>query len=280
MQRNFFCFLKQKYKEYVNYIGKATNGTVLGIMIVSSVMLTLVMTIWSVSTTGASATIQSEGRLAEVNAAVITEIEEFTMTTEKETARTTTNVTSISTSIVTTSSTTSSSTTTVTATTTTTTETTSVSTAESEIVTEVVYSQSVGQYGFAINPEEYVYLAEVIEHEGANCPLYVKEHIGICILNRVFVQGFMDTIYGCKEQSGQYFSGDYAYGDESAELAKSIIAAYNSGGDYWAQYCIERGLNCRTKYQRNDYCVPGTKYVNEDYDCTSGGFWFHLYYSE
>lgn len=125
-----------------------------------------------------------------------------------------------------------------------------------------------------------MYLAEVIEHEGGDCPLYVKEHIGICLLNRVFVPGFMDSVYGCKEQSGQYFSGYYPYTDESAELAKTMIAAYNSGGEYWSQYCEERGMNCRTKFQRNDYCVPGTTYVNDDNDCTSGGYWFHMYYSE
>lgn len=137
----------------------------------------------------------------------------------------------------------------------------------------------VGQYGYSIDSSEYVYLAEVIEHEGANCPVYVKEHIGMALLNRVFSSGFADSIYGCKEAPGQYFTGRYSYTEESAAIAQYLIEAYNTSGDYWAEFCEERGFTWDTKYQRNDYAVPGTSFVTQDKDCTSGGYYFCMVYS-
>ena len=283
---DFIYFLKRKYESYLRFVGQAKKGTVLGVMMVS---LTIIfgMTLVSIPMTKADITEQSEVYYTESREVNYAEIGNLIVTREETTEKQTTtkSTTSTTTSAETTSTTTSATTSTTTTTETTTEETTttesSTTTEEviTEAVTEVVYS-GVGQYGMAIDPEEYVYLAEVIEHEGGNCPVYVKEHIGICLLNRVFVPGFSDTIYGCKEQSGQYFSGYYPFGEESAEIAKTMITAYNSGGDYWAQYCEERGMNCRTKFQRNNYCVPGTTYVCDDNDCTSGGYWFHMYYSE
>ena len=278
MRTSLFYFLKRKYKEYLNYVKKANKDAVLGIVMVSSLVFTLVVTMASVFTPGAAAVNEGEVKYAEVHAAAITDYKEPVAMAKKETTAMTTSTTS-TTSTTTTCSETTTSTTTTTMVTTQTTETTTEVVTLSETVNEVVYS-GVGQYGYQIDPEEYAYLAEVIEHEGGNCPLYVQEHIGICLLNRVFVPGFADSVYGCKEQSGQYFSGYYPFSEETAELAKSMIAAYNSGADYWSQYCAERGMTCRTKFQRNDYCVPGTSYVTDDYDCTSGGFWFHMYYSE
>ena len=275
---DFIYFLKRKYESYLRFVGQAKKGTVLGVMMVS-LTITFGMTLVSIPMTKADVTEQSEVYYTEYPEVNYAEIGNLIVTREETTTEQTTT-TSTTTTEETTSTTTSITTITETTTETTTTEST---TTTEEVVTEavekIVYS-GVGQYGIAIDPEEYVYLAEVIEHEGGDCPLYVKEHIGICLLNRVFVPGFMDSVYGCKEQSGQYFSGYYPYTDESAELAKTMIAAYNSGGEYWSQYCEERGMNCRTKFQRNDYCVPGTTYVNDDNDCTSGGYWFHMYYSE
>lgn len=284
MQNNLKIFLNRKYKEYLKFVGQADKRRVLVVMM-ASLAITMGVTLASISTSDAETTNVTEVNYTEVQEEVYAEMRAATLpreeTTTKQTTTTSTTSTTTSTSTTTTTSATTS-TTTTTATTTETTTTESTTTTDevvTEAVTEVVYS-GVGQYGYAIDPEEYVYLAEVIEHEGGNCPLYVKEHIGICLLNRVFVPGFKDSVYGCKEQSGQYFSGYYPFSDESAELAKTMIAAYNSGGDYWSQYCLDRGLNCRTKYQRNDFCVPGTTYVNDDNDCTSGGYWFHMYYSE
>lgn len=279
---DFIYFLKRKYESYLRFVGQAKKGTVLGVMMVS---LTIIfgMTLVSIPMTKADITEQREVYYTESREVNYAEIGNLIVTREETTTEqtTTTSTTSATTTTEEKTSTTTSITT-ITETTTETTTTESTTTTEevvTEAVEEIVYS-GVGQYGIAIDPEEYVYLAEVIEHEGGDCPLYVKEHIGICLLNRVFVPGFMDSVYGCKEQSGQYFSGYYPYTDESAELAKTMIAAYNSGGEYWSQYCEERGMNCRTKFQRNDYCVPGTTYVNDDNDCTSGGYWFHMYYSE
>ena len=275
---DFIYFLKRKYESFLRFVGQAKKGTVLGVMMVS-LTITFGLTLVSIPMTKADVTEQSEVYYTESREVNYAEIGNLIVTREETTTEQTTT-TSTTTTEETTSTTTSITTITETTTETTTTEST---TTTEEVVTEAVekilYS-GVGQYGIAIDPEEYVYLAEVIEHEGGDCPLYVKEHIGICLLNRVFVPGFMDSVYGCKEQSGQYFSGYYPYTDESAELAKTMIAAYNSGGEYWSQYCEERGMNCRTKFQRNDYCVPGTTYVNDDNDCTSGGYWFHMYYSE
>jgi len=279
---DFIYFLKRKYESYLRFVGQAKKGTVLGVMMVS-LTITFGLTLVSIPMTKADVTEQSEVYYTESLEVNYAEIGNLIVTREETTTEqtTTTSTTSATTTTEEKTSTTTSITT-ITETTTETTTTESTTTTE-EVVTEavekIVYS-GVGQYGIAIDPEEYVYLAEVIEHEGGDCPLYVKEHIGICLLNRVFVPGFMDSVYGCKEQSGQYFSGYYPYTDESAELAKTMIAAYNSGGEYWSQYCEERGMNCRTKFQRNDYCVPGTTYVNDDNDCTSGGYWFHMYYSE
>lgn len=275
---DFIYFLKRKYESYLRFVGQAKKGTVLGVMMVS-LTITLGLTLVSIPMTKADVTKQSEVYYTESREVNYAEIGNLIVTREETTTEQTTT-TSTTTTEETTSTTTSITTITETTTETTTTEsTTTTEEVVTEAVEEIVYS-GVGQYGIAIDPEEYVYLAEVIEHEGGDCPLYVKEHIGICLLNRVFVPGFMDSVYGCKEQSGQYFSGYYPYTDESAELAKTMIAAYNSGGEYWSQYCEERGMNCRTKFQRNDYCVPGTTYVNDDNDCTSGGYWFHMYYSE
>lgn len=275
---DFIYFLKRKYESYLRFVGQAKKGTVLGVMMVS-LTITFGLTLVSIPMTKADVTEQSEVYYTESLEVNYAEIGNLIVTREETTTEQTTT-TSTTTTEETTSTTTSITTITETTTETTTTEsTTTTEEVVTEAVEEIVYS-GVGQYGIAIDPEEYVYLAEVIEHEGGDCPLYVKEHIGICLLNRVFVPGFMDSVYGCKEQSGQYFSGYYPYTDESAELAKTMIAAYNSGGEYWSQYCEERGMNCRTKFQRNDYCVPGTTYVNDDNDCTSGGYWFHMYYSE
>ena len=279
---DFIYFLKRKYESYLRFVGQAKKGTVLGVMMVS-LTITFGLTLVSIPMTKADVTEQSEVYYTESLEVNYAEIGNLIVTREETTTEqtTTTSTTSATTTTEEKTSTTTSITT-ITETTTETTTTESTTTTEevvTEAVDEIVYS-GVGQYGIAIDPEEYVYLAEVIEHEGGDCPLYVKEHIGICLLNRVFVPGFMDSVYGCKEQSGQYFSGYYPYTDESAELAKTMIAAYNSGGEYWSQYCEERGMNCRTKFQRNDYCVPGTTYVNDDNDCTSGGYWFHMYYSE
>lgn len=275
---DFIYFLKRKYESFLRFVGQAKKGTVLGVMMVS-LTITFGLTLVSIPMTKADVTEQSEVYYTESREVNYAEIGNLIVTREETTTEQTTT-TSTTTTEETTSTTTSITTITETTTETTTTEST---TTTEEVVTEavekIVYS-GVGQYGIAIDPKEYVYLAEVIEHEGGDCPLYVKEHIGICLLNRVFVPGFMDSVYGCKEQSGQYFSGYYPYTDESAELAKTMIAAYNSGAEYWSQYCEERGMNCRTKFQRNDYCVPGTTYVNDDNDCTSGGYWFHMYYSE
>ena len=279
---DFIYFLKRKYESYLRFVGQAKKGTVLGVMMVS---LTIIfgMTLVSIPMTKADITEQREVYYTESREVNYAEIGNLIVTREETTTeQTTTTSTTSSTTTTEEKTSTTTSITTITETTTETTTTESTTTTEevvTEAVDEIVYS-GVGQYGIAIDPEEYVYLAEVIEHEGGDCPLYVKEHIGICLLNRVFVPGFMDSVYGCKEQSGQYFSGYYPYTDESAELAKTMIAAYNSGGEYWSQYCEERGMNCRTKFQRNDYCVPGTTYVNDDNDCTSGGYWFHMYYSE
>lgn len=279
---DFIYFLKRKYESYLRFVGQAKKGTVLGVMMVS-LTITFGLTLVSIPMTKADVTEQGEVYYTESREVNYAEIGNLIVTREETTTKqtTTTSTTSATTTTEEKTSTTTSITT-ITETTTETTTTESTTTTE-EVVTEavekIVYS-GVGQYGIAIDPKEYVYLAEVIEHEGGDCPLYVKEHIGICLLNRVFVPGFMDSVYGCKEQSGQYFSGYYPYTDESAELAKTMIAAYNSGGEYWSQYCEERGMNCRTKFQRNDYCVPGTTYVNDDNDCTSGGYWFHMYYSE
>lgn len=272
--RNLIYFLKRKYKEYLNYVGKVSKDTVLGIMMASSLSFIMIMAFASIKTDEANSAYKSKGTIAEVHAAEVRYTPEAIVMIEKETTSTT-----MTTSTVTSTETTTTVEVTSTTSEETTTETTTMVTTYSEEVEEIGYS-GVGQYGYAINPDEYAYLAEVIEHEGGNCPLYVKEHIGICLLNRVFVPGFSDTIYGCKEQSGQYFNGYYPFSEESAELARTMIDAYNSGGDYWAQYCTDRGMTCWTKFQRNDYCVPGTTYVNDDYDCTSGGFWFHMYYSE
>lgn len=275
---DFIYFLKRKYESFLRFVGQAKKGTVLGVMMVS-LTITFGLTLVSIPMTKADVTEQSEVYYTESREVNYAEIGNLIVTREETTTEQTTT-TSTTTTEETTSTTTSITTITETTTETTTTEsTTTTEEVVTEAVEEIVYS-GVGQYGIAIDPEEYVYLAEVIEHEGGDCPLYVKEHIGICLLNRVFVPGFMDSVYGCKEQSGQYFSGYYPYTDESAELAKTMIAAYNSGGEYWSQYCEERGMNCRTKFQRNDYCVPGTTYVNDDNDCTSGGYWFHMYYSE
>ena len=275
---DFIYFLKRKYESFLRFVGQAKKGTVLGVMMVS-LTITFGLTLVSIPMTKADVTEQSEVYYTESREVNYAEIGNLIVTREETTTEQTTT-TSTTTTEETTSTTTSITTITETTTETTTTEsTTTTEEVVTEAVEEILYS-GVGQYGIAIDPEEYVYLAEVIEHEGGDCPLYVKEHIGICLLNRVFVPGFMDSVYGCKEQSGQYFSGYYPYTDESAELAKTMIAAYNSGGEYWSQYCEERGMNCRTKFQRNDYCVPGTTYVNDDNDCTSGGYWFHMYYSE
>lgn len=275
---DFIYFLKRKYESFLRFVGQAKKGTVLGVMMVS-LTITFGLTLVSIPMTKADVTEQSEVYYTESREVNYAEIGNLIVTREETTTEQTTT-TSTTTTEETTSTTTSITTITETTTETTTTEsTTTTEEVVTEAVEEIVYS-GVGQYGIAIDPEEYVYLAEVIEHEGGDCPLYVKEHIGICLLNRVFVPGFMDSVYGCKEQSGQYFFGYYPYTDESAELAKTMIAAYNSGGEYWSQYCEERGMNCRTKFQRNDYCVPGTTYVNDDNDCTSGGYWFHMYYSE
>lgn len=275
---DFIYFLKRKYESFLRFVGQAKKGTVLGVMMVS-LTITFGLTLVSIPMTKADVTEQREVYYTESREVNYAEIGNLIVTREETTTEQTTT-TSTTTTEETTSTTTSITTITETTTETTTTEsTTTTEEVVTEAVEEIVYS-GVGQYGIAIDPEEYVYLAEVIEHEGGDCPLYVKEHIGICLLNRVFVPGFMDSVYGCKEQSGQYFSGYYPYTDESAELAKTMIAAYNSGGEYWSQYCEERGMNCRTKFQRNDYCVPGTTYVNDDNDCTAGGYWFHMYYSE
>lgn len=279
---DFIYFLKRKYESFLRFVGQAKKGTVLGVMMVS-LTITFGLTLVSIPMTKADVTEQGEVYYTESREVNYAEIGNLIVTREETTTgQTTTTSTTSATTTTEEKTSTTTSITTITETTTETTTTESTTTTEevvTEAVEEIVYS-GVGQYGIAIDPEEYVYLAEVIEHEGGDCPLYVKEHIGICLLNRVFVPGFMDSVYGCKEQSGQYFSGYYPYTDESAELAKTMIAAYNSGGEYWSQYCEERGMNCRTKFQRNDYCVPGTTYVNDDNDCTSGGYWFHMYYSE
>ena len=275
MFKNLKIFLNRKYKEYLKFVGQADKRSVLVVM-VASLVITMGVTVASITTSKAETS--NKVNYTEVQEEVYAEINAFTLPREETTTEQTTTTSTSTTT--TTSTTTSTTTTSVTTTETTTTEsTTTTEEISTEAVTEAIYS-GVGQYGYAINPEEYAYLAEVIEHEGGNCPLYVKEHIGICLLNRVFVPGFADSVYGCKEQSGQYFSGYYPFSEETAELAKSMIAAYNSGADYWSQYCAERGMTCRTKFQCNDYCVPGTSYVTDDYDCTSGGFWFHMYYSE
>ncbi|MBR2704689.1 MAG: hypothetical protein IKE91_04390 [Clostridia bacterium] len=281
--QDLIYFLKRKYKNYLRIVGQAEKGAVLGVM-AASLTITMGMTIMSVSRGKAESPKMSEVNYTRSPKVVLAEIAEPAITreettTETELTSTTTLATSTTDGFVTESLMSTMLTTTTEETTLALTEV--YTTVESVVETEVSYICSgVGQYGMAINPDEYMYLAEVIEHEGGYCPLYVQEHIGICLLNRVFVPGFADSIYGCKEQSGQYFSGYYPFSDESAELAKTLIAAYNSGGEYWSQYCEERGMNCRTKFQRNDYCVPGTTYVTDDYDCTSGGFWFHMYYSE
>ena len=284
--QDFIYFLKRKYKSYLRIVGQAEKGAVLGVM-TASLAITMGMTIMSVPTEEAKTIRKGEVNYttpqkvvyAAIAEPVITRGEETTTKTETEMTMTSTSSTTSTTELTVTESDRS---TTLTVTTEETIQYIAEvqTSAEAEVETSVVYNGGVGQYGFAIDPEEYVYLAEVIEHEGGNCPLYVQEHIGICLLNRVFVPGFSDSIYGCKEQSGQYFSGYYPFSEESAEIARNMIAAYNSGGEYWSSYCEERGMNCRTKFQRNDYCVPGTTYVTDDYDCTSGGFWFHMYYSE
>ncbi|MBP3708352.1 MAG: hypothetical protein J6J36_07150 [Clostridia bacterium] len=137
----------------------------------------------------------------------------------------------------------------------------------------------VGQYGYAIDSAEYIYLAQVIEHEGANCSLETKERIGICLLNRTFAPGFCDSVCANKEAPGQYFSGWYDYTDESATIAENLIAAYNSGAEYWSQFCADRYLTSDTVYQRNDYAVPGTQEVYRETASTSGGYTFTLVYS-
>lgn len=138
---------------------------------------------------------------------------------------------------------------------------------------------SVGQYGYAIDSEEYVYLAQVIEHEGSNCSVEVKEHIGICLLNRTYAPGFKDSVHENKEASGQYFSGWYNYTEESASIAVELIEAYNTGAEYWSQYCSDRNLTWDTKYQRNDFPVPGTQEVYRETASTSGGYQFTMVYS-
>ena len=280
MRKNFY---PKGYKGRRGSAVRAEHGSGLGVMMIP-IAIAAGLTILSATMPDAETAEFDTVYYAYQYNAVNARIEEPVMTREEtttvetsETEGTTTSTTSTTEVTVTESSTS----TTSAATTIVTTTTTEVyTTTESVVETEVEYNSGVGQYGRAINPDEYVFLAEVIEHEGGYCPLYVQEHIGICLLNRVFVPGFADSIYGCKEQRNQYFSGYYPFSEASAELAKSMIAAYNSGGEYWARYCEERGLNCRTKFQRNDYCVPNTTYVNDDYDCTSGGFQFHMYYSE
>lgn len=276
--QNRIDFLKRKYKSILRFVGQAKKGNVL-VVIMASMAITTGMTLESFPSTKAEKNNVSEVHYTQSQEFVYADIAEAIITREETTTEMTTTTSTTSTTDVTTTESITSTAPAETTEVTNTTTTVAQATEQSEIVAEVVYS-SVGQYGLAIDPEEYVYLAEVIEHEGGDCPLYVKEHIGICLLNRVFVPGFMDSIYGCKEQSGQYFSGYYPFSEESAELAKTMIATYNSGGENWSKYCEERGMNSRTKFQRNDYCVPGTTYVIDDYDCTSGGFWFHMYYSE
>lgn len=153
---------------------------------------------------------------------------------------------------------------------------------EDEVEDESVYDTdctAVGQYGYSINSDEYIYLAQVIEHEGGGCSTEIKERIGICMLNRTFASGFCDSVYANKEAPGQYFSGWYDYSEESSAIAMSLISAYNSGADYWAQFCADRYLTTDTIYQRNDYAVPGTQEVYRETATTSGGYTFTLVYS-
>lgn len=139
----------------------------------------------------------------------------------------------------------------------------------------------VGQYGYNIDPSEYEVLAQVMAHEGEYCDVAVREHIGICMLNRFYKPEFgsPSTLLEIKNAPYQYFYGYWAYCDETAELAKNMIDAYNSGSEYWESYCAERNLTSSTVYQRNDYVVPGTNYVYDEAICTTGGYRAHLYYS-
>lgn len=276
---------KGSLNRIIKYVKKSGNAVLktaknYGVYFASIVIIVAVM-VWGLINWFAMYNMHSKGD-TEVeffgrNAIMMEEISSGEATTAIMSSTTTFTTKATTTTTVTTtkmSTTTNATTTTATSTAVTTTETITTTTETDN--EDVVEYEGVEQY---IDPEEYTYLAQVIEHEGANCETGVKERIGICLVNRTYAPGFADSISANKEAPGQYFSGWYDYSEESATIAMELISAYNNGTEYWSQFCVDRGLTADTVYQRNDYAVPGTQEVYRETASTSGGYIFTLVYS-
>ncbi len=287
----FLYFLKYKCKEYSRYLVN-TDRNICTLCVVASMFATVYLMTWDSS----YAAQEPNDVIVATNSVECAEV--TGKATTCTTTTTTSTTTSKSTSTTTGTSTTISTTATTTDSTTTATEETSIPEEEFEDFEmedvellcgysnedycndEYSSCDGVGQYGYAIDDSEFDALAQVIEHEAGNCDTNVKRQVGVCLLNRVYVSGFGNSVLECKEAPGQYFSGYWQYTQESADIAVELIEAYNSGSEYWSNYCNTYCLTSNTKYQHNDDYVPGTNPVYSETACTTGGYFFTMCYSE